>query len=237
MKDKSVKVNNPHQKHRARVRETFRKAGVDGMPDHNILELLLFYSIPRKDTNELAHKLIETFGSLNGVFDAPYERLAEVEGMGESSALLLSLVPGICRRYVEGMTDKKKINLSTSEAVSDYLVKKYYGCKNEVFYMLCLDAVGNLINCCKLSEGSSGTVVVDKRIMLETALRNNADKIIFSHNHPNGVAAPSKNDLEMTYEFSSILSTVGIRLADHFIVAGSDVLSLASVEKLQYLFI
>ena len=228
---------NLHQNHRLRVRETFRKAGVDGMPDHNLLELLLFYSIPRKDTNEIAHRLIETFGSLNGVFDAPYERLLEVEGVGESSALLLSLVPGICRRYVEGMTDKKKINLDSAEAAEEYIVKKFYGCKNEVFYMLCLDGVGNLINCCKLGEGSSGTVVVDKRTMLEIALRNNADKVIFAHNHPNGLAIPSKNDLEMTYEFSSILSPVGIRLADHFIIAGNDSLSLASVEKFRYLFI
>ena len=237
MNEKSPKNNNPHQNHRARVRETFRKAGVDGMPDHNLLELLLFYSIPRKDTNEIAHKLIETFGSLNGVFDASYERLMEVEGMGESSALLLSLIPGICRRYADGMSEKKKINLSTAEDAEKFLVRKYYGCKTEVFYMICLDAVGNLINCCKLSEGSSGTVVVDKRIMLETALRNNADKIIFAHNHPNGLAVPSKNDIEMTYEFSSILSTVGIRLADHFIVSGGEVLSLASIEKFQYLFI
>lgn len=237
MNEKNPKSKNIHHNHRARVRETFRKAGVDGMPDHSLLELLLFYSIPRKDTNEIAHRLIETFGSLNGVFDASYERLAEVEGMGESSALLLSLVPGICRRYVEGMTDKNKINLSTPEAVGDYLVKKYYGCKTEVFYMLCLDGVGNLINCCKLSEGSAGTVVVDKRTMLEAALRNNADKIVFAHNHPNGFAVPSKDDLELTYEFASILSPVGIRLADHFIIAGSEVLSLASVEKFSYLFV
>ncbi len=237
MTDNNKKVRNPHQNHRARVRETFRKAGVDGMPDHNLLELLLFYSIPRKDTNELAHRLIETFGSLNGVFDAPYERLMEVEGMGESSALLLSLVPGMCRRYIDGMTDKKKINLSTPEAVKDYIVRKYYGCKTEIFYMLCLDAVGNLINCCKLNEGTTGTVVVDKRIMLETALRNNADKIIFAHNHPNGLAVPSRDDLEMTCDFSTVLSTVGIRLADHFIVAGDDCLSLASVEKFRSLFI
>ncbi len=231
------KNKNPHQNHRARVRETFRKAGVDGMPDHNLLELLLFYSIPRKDTNEIAHRLIETYGSLNGVFDASYESLLAVEGMGESSALLISLVPGICRRYIEGMSDKKKVNISDPESAKEYTVKKYYGCKTEIFYMLCLDAQGNLINCCKLSEGSAGTVVVDKRIMLETALRNNADKVVFAHNHPNGVAVPSKNDLEMTYEFSTALSAVGIRLSDHIIVAGADVLSLASVEKFKPFFI
>lgn len=207
------------------------------MPDHNLLELLLFYSIPRKDTNEIAHRLIDTFGSLNGVFDAPYERLMEVEGVGESSALLLSIVPGICRRYVEGMTDKKKLNLSTPESAGEYVVKKYYGCKTEIFYMLCLDAVGNLINCCKLSEGTKGTVIVDKRIMLEVALRNNADKVVFVHNHPNGIAAPSRDDLEMTCDLSAVLSTVGIRLADHFIVAGDEYVSLASVEKFQKFFL
>ena len=207
------------------------------MPDHNLLELLLFYSIPRKDTNELAHRLIETFGSLNGVFNASYDRLAEVEGMGDSSALLLSVIPGICRRYIEGMLNGKTVNLSDTESAGNYIVNKFYGCNNEVFYMVCLDAVGNLINCCKLGEGTSGTVVVDKRIMLETALRNKADKVIFAHNHPNGVAAPSKDDLELTYEFSSVLSTVGIRMADHFIVAGNDALSLASVKKFDKLFL
>lgn len=231
------KNKNPHQNHRARVRETFRKAGVDGMPDHNLLELLLFYSIPRKDTNEIAHRLIETYGSLNGVFNASYESLLSVEGMGESSALLISLVPGICRRYIESMSDKKKISISDPESAKEYIVNKYYGCKTEIFYMLCLDALGNLINCCKLSEGSAGTVVVDKRIMLETALRNNADKVVFAHNHPNGVAVPSKNDLEMTYDFSNALSAVGIRLSDHFIVAENDALSLASIEKFKPYFI
>ena len=152
MSEKNRKVNNPHENHRARLRETFRKAGVEGLPDHNLLELLLFYSIPRKDTNELAHKLLTAFGSLNGVFDASYEQLMEVEGIGESSALLISIIPAVCRRYVEG-TVSGKINLSERDAASDYIIKKYYGNnKVEVFYMLCLDSVGNLINCCKLSK-------------------------------------------------------------------------------------
>ena len=237
MSEKNRKIKNPHENHRARLRETFRKAGVEGMPDHNLLELLLFYSIPRKDTNELAHTLLSTFGSLNGVFDASYEQLMEVEGIGESSALLLSMVPSICRKYVEG-TVSGKINLSEPESACNYVVKKYYGNnKLEIFYMLCLDTAGNLINCCKLSEGNSGTVVVDKRIMLETALRNRADKVIFAHNHPNGVAAPSREDLVLTSDFGSLLNSAGIRLADHIIVAGGDYISLASLSKYKPLFI
>lgn len=236
MNEKNNKPGNPHQNHRARVRETFRKAGIDGMPDHNILELLLFYSIPRKDTNELAHKLIETFGSLDRVFDASFEQLMQVDGMGESSALLLSMIPGICRRYVESASCKK-INLSDPDDVKKFIVKKYYGVKNEIFYLLCLDGLGNLINCSKISEGIQDMVLIDKRTVLETAFRANADTVIFVHNHPNGIAAPSKKDIEMTGEFKSVLSGVGIRLADHIIVADKDIISLASIRKFSSLFI
>ena len=229
------KPKNPHQNHRARLRETFRKAGVDGMPDHNLLEFLLFYSIPRKDTNELAHKLIGSFGSLSRVFDASYEQLLEIDGMGESSALLISMIPSICRRYAEGKINGK-INLSDPEDAKAYLIKKFYGCKNEVFYMLCLDAVGNLINCVKLGEGTSGKVIIDKRETLESALRVGADKVIFAHNHPNGVAAPSREDLELTSDHSSILLSLGIRLVDHIIVAEGDAISLASISKFSIFF-
>ena len=207
------------------------------MPDHNLLELLLFYSIPRKDTNELAHRLIATFGSLNGVFDASYEQLLEVEGIGESSALLLSAVPAVCRRYIEGSVSGKQ-NLADPEDAIAYVVKKFYGNnKVESFYVLCLDGVGNLINCCKMGEGSAGSVIIDKRIVLETAFRNKADKIIFAHNHPNGVAAPSRDDIVLTSELSTLLNGVGIRLVDHIIVAGGDSVSLASVEKFRPLFV
>ncbi len=230
------KPENLHENHRARVRETFKRAGADGMPDHNLLELLLFYSIPRKDTNEIAHRLIAAFGSLSRVFDASYEELMEIDGIGESSALLISMIPSICRRYIES-SNSPKVNLSEPEEAMNYIIRKYYGSnKVESFYMLCLDAVGNLINCCKLGEGTPGSVIVDKRKVLETALRNKADKVIFAHNHPNGIAAPSKDDINMTSELSSVLFSVGIRLADHIIVAGNEAVSLASVEKFRPLF-
>ena len=227
---------NPHQNHRARLRETFRKAGVDGMPDHNLLELLLFYSIPRKDTNELAHRLILTFGSLNRVFDASYEELLSVDGMGESSALLISSIPAVCKRYAEGgKTDK--IDLCEPSDAIEYAIRKFYGSKTEEFYVMCLDGTGCLTNCCKIGDGSVSTVSVNKRKVLEVVLRNNADRVILAHNHPNGVAAPSREDVNMTGEISSMLKSVGIRLADHIIVANGDAISLASIEKFRNLFI
>ena len=230
------KQKNPHENHRARLRETFRQAGIDGMPDHNLLEFLLFYSIPRKDTNELAHRLIASFGSLNKVFDATYEELLKIDGMGENSAMLISSIPALCRRYEEGIT-KGKINLSEPEKAAGYVIKKFYGSKVEEFYMLCLDGTGNLLNCCKIGSGSVSSVNVDKRSVLETAFRNNTDGVIFAHNHPGGVVAPSREDILLTSELCSLLKTVGIRLIDHIIVSGGDYLSLASVEKFRNLFV
>ena len=236
MNKETTKKKNVHENHRARVRETIKKTGVGNIPDVNLLEYLLFYSIPRKDTNEIAHNLLEAFGSLNGVFNASYEQLLDIEGMGENSALLISLIPGICRRYVES-AEKKKINLSEKKDVIEYLKSKFYGEKKEVFYMLCLDALGNLLNCCKLGEGNPETVVIDKRIVLEAAFRSNADTVIFAHNHPNGIASPSMRDIETTSEMNAIFRKCGIRIVDHIIVANTDVLSLASLKKYAILFI
>ena len=231
----SQQKENVHKNHRSRMRATIRQTGVESIPDINLLEYLLFYSIPRKDTNEIAHNLLDAFGSLNGVLNASYEQLLEVEGMGENSALLISLIPGICRRYVES-GEGKKINLSEPEDVVNYIKTKYYGENKEVFYLLCLDALGNLINCCKLGEGTAETVLFDKRSVLETAFRNKADTVIFAHNHPNGVAAPSKTDMDTTGEFVLLFRKVGIRLADHIIIAGNDAISLATTGKYTLLF-
>lgn len=230
------KKNLPHKNHRARLRLTFRKTGIENMPDHNILEFLLFYSIPRIDTNELAHRLIDRFGSLRRVFDASYEQLLEVEGMGESSALLISSIPGLTRKYIESGAPSK-IVLTDCKETEEYIVKKFYGCSKEVFYMLCLDPCGNLINCMKLSEGTSSSIEIDKRKVIENVLITKADVIIFAHNHPNGIAAPSKEDIVLTEEFANLFSGIGVRLADHIIVAGNESLSLASIDKFKSLFI
>ncbi len=227
---------NPHENHRERLRETFRKTGIDNMPDHNILELLLFYSVPRKDTNELAHLLIDTFGSLSRVFDAPYERLREVDGIGDSSALLLSSIPGLCRRYIEDSA-AKKLCLADPEDMKKFIVSKFYGSNVEMFFLVCLDAAGNLINCCKLGEGTCAEVLVNTRAVLETAFRNNADTVVFAHNHPEGIAAPSRDDIDLTASFAKILSSVGIRLSDHIIVAGAECTSLSSIPRLAPIFL
>lgn len=218
------------------MRETIRKTGVDAISDVNLLEYMLFYSIPRKDTNEIAHRLLDAFGSLNGVFNATYEQLLNVEGMGENSALFISLIPGLCRRYIESGYSKK-INLSEPEDMLEYIKSKYYGEVKEVAYVVCLDALGNLLNCFKLGEGSAETVSFDKRAILEMVLRVKADAVVLAHNHPNGVAAPSKDDVNVTTEFTTVFRKVGIKFVDHIIIAGNDAFSFATSYKYSKLFL
>lgn len=232
----SQSKENIHKNHRSRVRATIRQTGIENISDINLLEYLLFYSIPRKDTNEVAHRLLDAFGSLNGVFNATYDQLLAVDGMGESSALLVSLVPALSKRYIESGYGKK-VNLSEPEDMLEYIKTKYYGERKEVLLVICLDAIGNLINCFKFGEGTSESVIFDRRAIIETALRVNADTVVFAHNHPNGVAAPSKDDIDTTSEFLSIFRKVGIKLADHIIVAGEDTFSFATSYKYSKMFI
>lgn len=231
-----TKQPNLHADHRQRVRSLVQAQGFDGMADHNLLEFLLFYAIPRRDTNELAHRLIAQFGSLAQVLEAPPERLAQVEGVGERTALLLSAVFALHCRLARG-DGKEKVRLETPEDLISFLRPRFHGVQKETAFLLCMDANGKLRNCCKLGEGSAEAVVVDKRAVMEVALRCNASVAVLAHNHPNGIAAPSREDLLLTEECVSMLRTVNIRLADHIIEGGGEYLSLASVRKFQSIFL
>ena len=231
-----AKQTNPHTEHRQRMRSLVRAQGFDGMADHNLLEFLLFYAIPRKDTNELAHRLIARFGSLAQVLEAPPERLTEVEGVGESTALLLGAIFALHGRLVRS-DGGKKVRLETPEEMIRFLRGQFQGVQKETAFLLCLDATGKLRNCCKLGEGSANAVIVDKRAVMEAALRCNASVAVLAHNHPNGIAAPSREDLLLTEECVKLLRAVDIRLADHIIEGGGEFLSLASIKKFQPIFL
>ena len=230
-----AKKPNPHAEHRQRMRNLVRTQGFDGMADHNVLEFLLFYAIPRKDTNELAHRLIAQLGSLSQVLEAPVERLTEVEGVGESTALLLHTVFALHGRLSRS-DSKEKILLETPEDIIRFLRERFRGARKETAFLLCMDATGRLRNCCKLGEGSTEAVIIDKRAVMEAALRCDASVTVLAHNHPNGVAAPSREDLTLTEDCARMLHAVGIRLADHIIEGGGEYLSLASVKKFQPIF-
>lgn len=233
--DKSDK--NPHAGHRKRVREKFLKEQIfDGYPDHNILEMLLFHSIPRADTNELAHRLIDTFGSLNGVFDAPYSALTSVDGVGEQTAVLLKLVPALVKKYLEGNVSGKKYINTTEDAV-EYIRPHFATLKKEELMMVCMNNSGKILKAITISKGGSDFTEVDTRKIVQEVIMNHATQIILAHNHPGGICAPSKADVMITNNIANLMRSINARLANHIIVTDNDYFSFASTPKYAALFI
>ena len=214
-----------HDGHRQRLIQRFLEEDLDNFESHNVLELLLFYAIPRKDTNELAHVLIDTFGSLKGVFDAPYEELVKVNGIGPNAAALLKLVPSLTRTYYS--SDARGMILDTSEKSGEYFLPYYIGQTEEVVRLACLDAGGKVISNQIRHRGSANAAEVNIRKIVNIALRNNAMGVILAHNHPGGLPLPSEEDVATTKSIREALIPMGILLMDHIIVAGQDYVSMA----------
>ena len=217
---------NPHQGHRERKKQQFRDFGLDAFADHEALELLLFYAIPRQDVNPLAHELLHRFGSLESVLDASMEELTAVPGIGENAALLLRLVPQLYRRAASPPMGKVVI-LNSPEKVGRYLLHRYAGEVREVVYQLCLDQKGKLLTCCRVAEGSGSSADFNVRTVLMNAIRCGASAVVLSHNHPSGLALPSPADHSATGRVQQALDTVGIQLLDHIVVADGDYVSMA----------
>lgn len=213
--------------HRDRLRQRFLRHGLESFDDHNILELLLFYAIPRQDTNALAHRLIRHFGSLAAVFEAPPEELKAVPGIGDSAAALIHLVPAAARRYLMAKNEPGII-LATSEAVGRYFLPRFLDCRGEAVYMASLDAKLKVIDCrCLGGSGSTVSVRFDVRTVVQTALLHNASAVVLAHNHTSGIALPSSEDETATLQVQEALALVGITLVDHIVVAGDDFVSMS----------
>lgn len=215
-----------HDGHREKMRQRFMTGGLDAFADHEILELLLYYAIPRRDTNPIAHALMERYGSLPAVLAAPMEDLKRTEGIGESAAVLLHLVPQVCRRARLAQGGEDQV-LNSSERAGAYLLECFDGESREVIYQLCLDRKGKLLACKRLGEGSVASADLDVRRLVENAILTGASAVILAHNHPSGVALPSDGDYTATMRVRAALNAIGIELADHIIVADGDFVSMA----------
>ncbi len=225
-----------HEGHRQRLRDMYLQNGLHAMPPHMVLELLLCYAIHRKDTNPIAHRLIDTFGSLNAVFDAPVEELIKVEGVGEYAASLIKLIPQLHAKLIEENNDKA-ICYSDKEKFMEYAASCFTGEKNEVFLIFSMNNNGSVLKCNKISTGTKHSVHYDNRTILETVFRDGATTVVLAHNHPAGVAAPSKEDVNYTIELIDLFKSVDIRVLDHIIVSSRDVFSMASSPKFNLYFL
>ncbi|MDL2300385.1 DNA repair protein RadC [Clostridiaceae bacterium OttesenSCG-928-D20] len=216
--------------HRERIRERFRSHGLDSFEDHNVLEILLTYAIPRQDVKDLSLMLINKFGSLDAVFEAKMDELLSVSGIGKNAATLIKLVPEVSRRYMM-LKSAGGVYFNTTKDVGDYILPRYLYEKEEVVYLLCLDAMNKLICCKEVGRGVADSATVSIRNIAEISLGVSAISVILIHNHISGIAIPSYEDEVTTRQIEKALSLLGIELIDHIIVAGSDYVSIRSVLK------
>lgn len=213
-----------HDGHREKMRQRFLKGGLDSFADHEALELLLYYAIPRRDTNPIAHALMERYGSLAAVLAAPVDDLKKVEGIGESAAVLLKLVPQMTRKAQLAAMERV---LNTSEKAGAFLLELFADQNHEVVYVLCLDRKGKLITYKRLGEGGISSAGLDIRKLVECAILSSASAVVLAHNHPSGIALPSNDDFAATDRAREALKNIDVQLADHIIVADGDFVSLA----------
>lgn len=220
-------AENIHKDHRQRVRKKFMKSKFTGFADHEKLELLLYYAIPMKDTNPIAHRLLNKFKTIGGVFDASIEQLMEVEGIGENAAIFIKLIPEISKEY--SLSKYMYVKLDTVEAVCKFFCSQFTGEANEKIKVAAVDDKLRLKCCEELAEGTTNSVCIDIKKLLLFAQKNNSENIIIAHNHPNGDHIPSNDDISLTRELHKNLKIIGINLIDHVVVAKGQATSLKSV--------
>jgi len=225
-KDKSI-----HSGHRERIRRRFRNEGLSSFSEHEVLELLLTYAIPRQDVNPLAHELIARFGRLSNVLEADERELLQVRGMGANAALLLTMMPQMMRYYQMNAIGERPVVLNLADAKA-YCAPLFLGAHEEHIYLLCLDQKGHVLHLSLLQTGTIDEVSLYPRKVVEAALRHNAHSIILAHNHPGGAAEASQADVDTTKAIAAALHMINIKFVDHLVFAGEACFSMVRERKL-----
>lgn len=225
-----------HDGHRERVKKEFLQNGFDvNTPPHKIMEMLLFYSIPRKDTNELAHILLNRFGTISGILDAPTGELVKIPGISTNTAALIKLIIPIARIYLTETNSKSRRYLRADD-VCDYLMNMYFGYQKEVFSVTSFSGNGRMLGFDILASGNVNEVNVSTRKVLETVINRNAVCAIIAHNHPNGTAVPSEADIAVTKDIKNALEHINVKLLDHIVISGDDYVSMCQSKAYRYIF-
>ncbi len=206
-----------------------------GFEPHNILEYLLFYTIPIRDTNEIAHRLIDHFGSLSGVFDAPYSELIKVEGIGPHTASLIKTILPLSRAYAEDKESFGTVLISTG-SIAKYIKGKYLGYGEEVLSIISMDNKCKVLSFDVVNTGSADLVIADIRRILETLMRTKASVAILAHNHPGGLAFPSQCDLNTTRKIIAACNSIGVKVIEHMIVVNDECISMKETYRNDQIF-
>ncbi|MFR5876248.1 MAG: JAB domain-containing protein [Eubacterium sp.] len=221
--------------HRERVKQSYLDNSFESMSDHNVLELLLFYAIPRKDVKPIAYDLINRFGSLENVFNANIEELKNIDGVGENTAILISLVRDIYDRVLKNHNanvKQLKSNRSAKEYVTNLLKKK----NEENVIAISLSNNLQIIHVNYIARGTVNCSMVDPKLIIECAIRDNAPVMLLAHNHPRGDAIPSNDDIELTSTVTDILRRLNVTLIDHIIVGGNETKSMRNMARFTDMF-
>ncbi|MCL1975323.1 MAG: hypothetical protein FWG61_04080 [Firmicutes bacterium] len=218
-----------HSGHRLRLKKRYLDEGLEFFSEHQVLELLLYYALPRTDTNVLAHGLIDHYGSLAAVLEADYEDLRRQNGLGDHAALLLNLLPYLWRYYQLSRDNRQIKIIHDHKELAAFAVALFTRQDKEAFYLICLDAQNKVLRIVKMNEGGLDSVHIKARTVAEAALRYKAKSVVLAHNHPAGSLKPSAGDIETTNLLIALLNALDIGVQDHIIVANGKYFSF--VEK------
>ncbi len=224
-----------HDGHRQRMKNRFYVGGLASFEQHEIIEMLLFFGVARKDTNPLAHRLINAFGSLSGVLDAPREELLRVDGVTEHIATLLNFSGALAREYFRRQAGTG-LTLQTTQETGKFVLPQFIGADREMVFLICMDNRCRVLNSSMIFKGDINATEISVRVVLQTALRHNSTSVIIAHNHPKGFAIPSKQDIASTIALRKALDAAGILLVDHLIVADEDFVSMRDTAGLSHIF-
>jgi DNA repair protein RadC len=223
------KPENLNKNHRSRMRKRYLECGFAAFQEHEILEMLLFYALPRVNTNPIAHQLLNTFHSLAGVMDADVSELKKIPGIQDNAAIFLKMLPEVFRCYQisheKEVANRFRVDEEHMAEMKQHLRNLYTGVVREKVVLISLDNDDRIIDQTFVSEGSAGVAGVSVRAIAEIAMKNNAARVIVAHNHPDAPSMPSNDDMFFTKNLYAALHHLNIELDDHFIVGQNDVLS------------
>ena len=227
---------NIHAGHRNRLKEEIVSADITNLkPPIKLLEMLLFYGTPQRDTVPIAHELMKTFGSFAGVLEADIDDIVKVSGVTRNSASLIKLMLPVFRTYALEKYSATK-TLKNYDEIGSYLFTQYFGIKKECLSLLCLNHLGEILSFEIIMSGSIDSVGMSVRDVVAKAIKSNATATVIAHNHPGGVALPSAQDVEATKALKLALSTISVELLDHVIITADDYVSMASSKQFKDIF-